>query len=243
MNKKMKKMLHSKKTKLVLTGAALVTMGLGTTYAWWTANTETSNTVTMGSLSIKADFPGLVDKTAFEPGLDVDSTGTIENTGSVEAFVQVKNDSQIQFALTADGTAIADADRKFEAVDPEAVQTDFTPVIDEKQTNAYWYNDPSGNLYCMMDPGSKVTVSAAENFDGEKCDNHYMGAVVKTRIATETAQAQTAPVQAQFNFDLGEITDYVSDHASDPDSADGVSFKTNDYHVRAMKHLHEMMDR
>lgn len=233
MNANLKKAIRSKKTKLVLTGAALLTMGLGTTYAWWTASSETSNTVSMGTLDVKAAFDGLEDVTDYEPGLDVEGNGVIENKSTMIAYVKVSSDSTIKFADKTEE----------EAIDPKAIQTTFTPVIDENDSDVYWFNDPAGNLYAMMNPGAAAKVSVTENFTGDTVGNEYMGAVVTTKIKTDSTQALPGAVQAEFNFDMGTAIDYPTKNASNPDPSAGPAYKTNDYHTRAMKALHDAMNR
>lgn len=238
MNKKMKKMLHSKKAKLVLTGAALAAMGLGTTYAWWTASSETSSTVTMGQLSVKADFPGFKDETAVEPGLDAESDGTITNNGTVDSLTKITPDVRIEFAQTADGTAIAEGDRKFEAADPKAVVFSYLPSIDQSSDESFWMQDKDGNLYALIKAGQSLKLHVAENFIGDEMDNHYQGAVIRTVIREDTAQPQDGAVKAQFGVDQTGM-DFYDNGIQKRGGADTAGA----YKERCMKHFHEIMSR
>lgn len=235
MKKNMKELLHSKKVKLALTGTALAVMGLGTTYAWWTASTETSSTVTFGTLKMKTDFPGLSDQVDYEPGLYLDSDGTIENTGTQPLLAKVSNGSEIQFALDADGNAIADADKKSEAVDPNAIQLIIQPTnYEEAETNC-WYTDDSGSLYALVDAGATATLHVTENFDGEKCTNQYQGAVVKAKIKVDATQVQPEQAKSQFGTDM-------EDNGFRP--YDGRTRSDNSaYREKAMNFLHKMLNR
>lgn len=238
MNKKMKKILHSKKAKLVLTGAALVTMGLGTTYAWWTANSETSNSVTMGSLSVKADFPGFADATGVEPGLYVESNGTITNDGSIDSLTKISPDSQIQFTQNADGSAIAEADKKFEAVDPKAVVFSYLPSADPSADESFWFQDSAGALYALIKPGQSLKLNVKENFVGDAMDNHYQGAVVKTTIKEDTSQAQDEAAKASFGVDQNALHLYESKIQKRGGVDNSAAYKE-----KAMARLHEVMSR
>lgn len=239
MKTNLKSIAKSKKGKLLLTGAALLAMGVGTTYAWWTAESSDSFQETMGTMSIKTDFSSIKDAVGYEPGLTVDGYGTVENTGSIDTFFKINADTQIQFAENADGTVIPEESRKFEAIDPNAVKVTFAPRINENETDSFWFKDSAGNLYGLVHTGDTLTADVHEDFSGESIDNHYMNAAVTTKIQAEASQALDAAAQAQFGVDLGSLEVYEG-----PTAKSGESQQTmNAYKERAMKCLHEVMDR
>jgi hypothetical protein len=240
MKKSFKQLIASKKVKLLLTGAAVITMGVGTTYAWWTAESSDATQIVMGAMNVKTDFSGLKDQVGFEPGLTNEGNGSITNTGSIESLVKINSDSQIEYVLNSDGTAIEQANRKFQALDPNAIKVTFTPTIDESNVDGFWFTDSEGNAYALLEPGASLNVAVVEEFTGEGIGNQYMNAVVKTNVKANAAQALDSAAQASFGISMDDLTLCES-----AESSDGIQYKSvsDNYHNLGMKALQEAMKR
>lgn len=236
MKNKLKTLMHSKLVKVIITGVAIGTVGIGSTYAWWTAESEAAYTVKTGKMNVKADFTNIENETGYEPGLYVKGDGTIMNTGSVDALVKVSDNSKIKFAYDTDENAIPSDARVFEEVDPSAIVMDILPTIDDSQEDAFWYTGSNGDLYVLMIPGSQVSTHVTQNFLGDKLDNRYMSAVVNTKLKANATQAIEEASLANFDESMENLTPY------DGNPMDK-TFSTNDYATRAMEFLNDMTNK
>lgn len=216
--------MKNKNIKLILAGLAVLLVTVGTTYAWWKASQSVTQKVTMGNLNISATFDELEDPINYEPGLDVEQDGNIENTGSIAAIVKVENTSQIKFS----------GESNFQEADKTAVQFSLKPNGGE----GYWYNDNSGNVYVLLDPAEKANVSGYTYFNGENMGNEYMNAEVKVSGKLKATQVIDGAIKTEFGIDASELREY-----SDPSSQVLNARKATTANSEAMNKLHELLNR
>ncbi len=228
--------MHSKLTKVIITGVAIGSVGIGSTYAWWTAESEATYTVKTGKMSVKTDFTNIENQTEYEPGLNVEGDGIITNTGSVDALVKISDNSQIKFSRDENGDVIASEARVFEPADKEAIQMQITPQIDESIDDAFWFQGKNGDLYALMIPGSELVANIQQDFLGDQMDNHYMAAVVNTKLKANATQAIEEAVLSNFDESMNDLVPYE-------ESSDVKTFSTSDYASRAMDFLHKVMEK
>lgn len=196
--------LKNKKRNLILTLMALVVVAVGGTYAWWTATVAANQKITMGKLTLTADFPELQDEIDFEPGLSSEITGTITNTGSLEAIARVENSSQIKYAYSDDNfTPVTEL--AFVKDTENAIALSFGPGNDSE---VYWFKDVAGNAYVLFEVGGKIDTTFVADFSGEVMGNKYQEAEIKIGAKLKATQVLDEAMTAEFGITMNDLVDY-----------------------------------
>lgn len=151
----------------------------------------------MGNLSVTASFDEVPEPDGWEPGLYSELTGTIENTGSIDALVKVSNASTVKFAGSED----------FVAVDPQAVTLVMQPTADDTM----WFKDTAGEAYVLLMPGEVATVAGVVTFVGEQMNNDYMNAQIQVVGDVTASQALDGASLANFGVSFADLTDYFAE--------------------------------
>ncbi len=214
--------------KLVLTAGALLMVGVGSTYAWFTTSDADTLAVSMGELGVETNLDALSDEDGIdlEPGLVVESTGSIENTGSLYALVKLEDETSVTYKGTSEAV-----------VAPEnTVAFTFAPENDNYEdwdNGVIWYTDNNGGTYLLMDPSATLGLSVDADLNGETIDNSFMGAQVNFKVKTQATQALEGAVQSEFGITLEELKPYQVEGQS-------LNRAATD---QAMAHLYEVMGR
>ncbi|HIX70075.1 MAG TPA: signal peptide protein [Candidatus Enterococcus stercoravium] len=197
---------------------------MGTTYAWWSASSQMETKITMGNLSVTASLDEVTDSDGWEPGLYSELTGTIENTGSIDALVKVSNASTVKFADS----------EEFVAADPEAVTLNLKPTED----GTFWFKDAAGEAYVLLMPGDVATVAGGVTFVGEKMGNDYMNAQIQVAGEVTASQALDGASLANFGVAFADLTDYFAEETESAGARRSVRTLSP-----SMKKLQEVMTR
>lgn len=235
----MKKKKLSNKTKIILTGLALVVSLVGTTYAWWNTQVESSHEVTMGNMKLEGNFPEL-ESEVYEPGTSLEADGTLKNKGTIPILVKLENKSQVKFAYRNDALAtIPQAEQKFEKDTVQAIKLTLAPksglYSDSNNPDVFWFSDPSGNRYILMDPGSELAVTTTANFDGSVMGAKYQDAVIKVNTNYRGTQVLEGAINSEFGINSSDLS-ILSDTKARSITADP-------HAVLGMNHLHDLLDR
>lgn len=188
--------MKKNRIKLIMVGLALLFVTVGTTYAWWTASQQVSQEVKMGNLNINASIKALKDPINYEPGLSTEQTGTIKNTGSIDAIIKIVNDTKVKFAGAAEYTP----------VDQEAVKLTIKP----DGGKGYWFSDTTGDTYVLLAPNQQAKILVEANFVGEKMGNEYMDAEFLINGDLKATQVLDGAMLAEFGIDGSQLVDYVA---------------------------------
>lgn len=188
--------MKKNRMKLIIVGLALIFVTVGTTYAWWTASQQVSQEISMGNLNISATIKELKDPINYEPGLTAEQTGTIKNTGSIDAIIKIDNDTMVKFS---------NAD-EYAAVDPEAVRLSIKP----NGGKGYWFSDASNNTYVLLSPNQQAKILVETEFVGDKMGNEYMNAEFKINGDLKATQVLDGAMLAEFGIDGSQLTDYAA---------------------------------
>lgn len=189
------KKLHS----LLLTASALTAVSIGSTYAWFTAADADTLNLSFGELGVKTEFTDLgEDGIGLEPGLTIESTGTIANTGSLYSLVKIENDSQVKYKSTSDFVPVPEGTISFE-ISPE------NDIYQDWDSGVLWFKDAQESIYLLMDPGSNVAVDVDGLLNGENIDNSFMGSKVNFNLTTKAVQALDEAVLSEFEIDLDQL--------------------------------------
>lgn len=233
----MKKKTVSNRTKIILTTIALLVSLVGSTYAWWTSYVETKQKITMGNLSISADFQ-TIDPEVYEPGTSVELTGQVKNTGTIPALVKIENSSKIQFAYSDDTlTVIPEANRAYVSDSENAVKVSQKPKSglynDPQNTSVYWFKDAKNTIYLLMDPKATVNVVVQAAFDGTVMGSKYQDALIEVGAKLKATQVIDGAISSEFGISSSELVGL-----EDQNQARGrtVSTEANDY-------LHQLLQR
>lgn len=205
----MKKSKLSNKTKIILTGIALLLSIVGTTYAWWTAQFETTQNITMGNLNITGNFPQL-EAALYEPGTSAEMSGEIKNTGTIPALIRLENNSQIKFVYSDDALTLIPAnDRKFVSDQEGSVQLSMKPTSglynDPSNSTAYWFKDGQDNTYLLLDPKSKVEVVCTAYFDGGIMGARYQESLIQVKTKMRATQVLEGAIKSEFGINSQEL--------------------------------------
>ncbi len=214
--------MKKNRMKLIIAGLALIFVTVGTTYAWWTASQQVSQEISMGNLNISATIKELKDPINYEPGLTAEQTGTIKNTGSIDAIIKIDNDTMVKFSNADD----------YAAVDPEAVRLSIKP----NGGKGYWFSDDSNNTYVLLSPNQQAKILVETEFVGDKMGNEYMNAEFKINGDLKATQVLDGAMLAEFGIDGSQLTDYV---ASTSFSTAANSGETSE----AMQYLQSLLNR
>lgn len=233
----MKKSTVSNRTKIILTTIALLLSLVGSTYAWWTSYVETKQRITMGNLSITADFQP-IDPEIYEPGTSVELSGQIKNTGTIPALVKIENSSTIQFAYTDDSlTVIPAGNRTFVADDANAVKVSLQPKSglynDPQNTSVYWFKDAKNTSYLLMDPKATVNVLVHATFDGTVMGSKYQDALIEVGAKLKATQVIDGAIASEFGISSNELIG-LDDQAS---------IKGRAVQGKAVDYLHQLLQR
>ncbi|MHC5228588.1 SipW-dependent-type signal peptide-containing protein [Enterococcus sp. LJL99] len=205
----MKKSKLSNKTKIILTGIALLLSIVGTTYAWWTAQFETTQNITMGNLNITGNFPQL-EAALYEPGTSAEMSGEIKNTGTIPALIRLENNSQIKFVYSDDALTLIPAnDRKFVSDQEGSVQLSMKPTSglynDPSNSTAYWFKDGQDNTYLLLDPKGKVEVICTAYFDGDIMGARYQESLIQVKTKMRATQVLEGAIKSEFEINSQEL--------------------------------------
>lgn len=210
MKNKMANWLKNKNMKLVLTGIAIVLMVFGATYAWWTAQIELKQDVTMGKLRITANFEELSDPKGIEPGTYSEINGTIRNEGDIPAMVKIDNSSQVKFVYADDQfTVIPVEDRQFTSDTSNAIKLSLAPTSGDYTDNSdvYWFKDTIGQLYVLMEVGASLAVDTKADYDGGIMGNKYQEAEIKIGALLRATQVIDGALSDEFGLSFKDLTD------------------------------------
>lgn len=189
--------MKSTKFKLIASGLLLAGMTLGTSYAWWNASQTVHQDISMGELAIEAAVSTVEDPVGYEPGLTVEQTGTITNSGSIETLVKIENDSKV--TLKGQETP--------QAIDGETIQMTIKPAAGD-DGDGYWYQDSQGNNYVLLAPEETAKIDVITGFNGDKMGADYMGAAIDVAGNFKATQAMDGATAAEFGITLEDLTDY-----------------------------------
>ncbi|KRN24450.1 TasA family protein [Lacticaseibacillus camelliae] len=204
----MKKFHISNRGKIAAALAALLLSVGGGTYAWFTASSESTQNISIGTMRTTTNIPTPDVSKNYEPGTQVDLPGTISNKGSLASVTRIKNANQIKFAYADnDMKVIPAAQRKFEAASSNAINFVFGPASGDYFDNdgAYWFTDKSGATYVLLDPGTTVNIKAIDSFNGDVMGNQYQGAAIKLDLQTETTQVLDGAMKKSFGLTQDDL--------------------------------------
>lgn len=186
--------------KLLLTASALTAVSIGSTYAWFTASDADSLSLSFGELGVQADFADLgEDGIGLEPGLTIDTSGNIANTGSLHSLVKIENNSQVKYKFADDFVPVPEGAIAFE-IAPE------NDNYEDWESGVLWFKDAQDSIYLLMDPGSNVEIGVEGLLDGEAIDNKFMGSKVNFNLTTKAVQALEGAVSSEFDVNLEDLT-------------------------------------
>lgn len=228
----------SHKTKIILTGIALLLAIVGTTYAWWTASYKTEQTISMGNLKITGDFPKLTEVENYEPGTNIEIEGKIKNTGTIPAIIKVGNGSKIQFSYKDDQlTEIPKDEQKFVDDTDNAVQLSFKPTSgqynDPKNDLAFWFKDKNENIYLLLDPTGEIDITNIADFNEEVMGNKYQDSSIKVGAVLKATQVMDGAMKKEFGIDSSDLEGLEDQMTSRRSNADN----------RAERRLAELINR
>ncbi|MBM7709332.1 hypothetical protein [Enterococcus lemanii] len=194
--------------KLLFTASALTTLSIGSTYAWFTATDSDSLNFSFGELGVEFALDDLgEDGVALEPGLTVDTVGTISNTGSLHSLVKIENDSQIKYKFST----------SFVPIPEEAVIFEVTPengIYEDWDSGVLWFKDAKNNIYLLMEPKSNMQIEIEGLLNGEVIDNTFMGSEVNFNIATNAVQALEDAALSEFGVNLDDLIEMSNESIS-----------------------------
>lgn len=195
----------NKKSKIVMTVAALVLLVVGGTYAWWVANKKVEQTVSMGKLDFTAEFPKLVLDEHYEPGLSIDFSGKIKNTGNLAIAIKINNDSDIKFIYSDDAqTAIEPGNQKFVKDEAGLIELSFEPKDGDYFGNAdaFWFTDATNPevRILMLEPKAEIEVVNQAVLSG-KMGNKYQEATVKIGANLKGTQVLGGALLAELGIE------------------------------------------
>ena len=172
-------------------------VSVGSTYAWFTANDTATMDISMGELGVQTDLEALADDDGIdlEPGLNVETNGSIENTGSLYAMVKIEDDSQVTYKDTEEAVPVPENTVDFSFVPESGNYEDWDNGI-------VWYTDGNGGTYLLMDPAATVALDVTADLNGEAIDNSFMGADVTFKINAHAVQALEGAVSSEFDVEL-----------------------------------------
>lgn len=205
----MEKSKLSNKTKIILTGIALLLSVVGATYAWWTAQIEITQNITMGNLNISGNFPQL-EAALYEPGTSAEMSGEIMNTGTIPAIIRLENNSQIKFVYSDDAlTLIPENDRNFVSDQEASVQLNLRPTSglynDPNNSTAYWFKDGQENTYLLLEPKGKIAVICTAYFDGDIMGAKYQEALIQVKTKMRATQVLEGAIKSEFGISSQEL--------------------------------------
>src|SRR5699024_8495981 len=169
--------IMKKSKNIVLTAAALLTVSVGSTYAWFTASDADTIDISLGAIGVGTTLEALSDEDEIdlEPGLTVESTGASSDSGSLYSLVKIEEDSVVNYKGTSEAVATPEDNISFE-VNPENGE------YEDWENGVVWYTDENGAMYLLMDPQSTVDLSVDAGLNGESIDNSLMGAKVTFKV-------------------------------------------------------------
>lgn len=209
----------SHKTKIILTGVALLLAIVGTTYAWWTASYKTEQTINMGNLKISGNFPELTEIENYEPGTNIEIEGKIRNTGTIPAIIKIENGSKVRFVYKDDEfTSIPQDEQKFVDDNENAVLLNFKPTsgqYDDPQNDlAFWFKDQNQNIYLLLDPTGEVDITNIADFNGEVMGNKYQQSSVKIGAVLKATQVIDGAMKKEFGITSSDLDGLEDQHTS-----------------------------
>lgn len=216
----MKRLKNVKHIKLIISLLVLVAVCVGSTYAWWTATKMITQDINMGNLAIEATFDKFDDSLNYEPGLTVDFSGRVTNTGSIPVIIRVENSSKIRVK----------GEETYNPVNKEAVKISVQPDIN---TSNYWYQDNNKNIYLMLEPGGKTDMNLVCLLDGEVMGSEYMGSQIKFSGEFHATQVLEGAIMSEFGIDGSELIELEN----------GRSKRSIADESPAMKALHDKLNR
>ena len=192
--------IMKKSKNIVLTAAALLMVSVGSTYAWFTASDADTIDISLGDIGVETTLEALSDEDGIdlEPGLTVESTGAISNTGSLYSLVKIEEDSVVTYKGTSEAVATPEDTISFE-VNPENGE------YEDWENGVVWYTDENGAMYLLMDPQSTVDLSVDAGLNGESIDNSLMGAKVTFKVNSHAVQAIEEAVVSEFGIELDSL--------------------------------------
>jgi len=217
--------IMKKSKNLVLTAAALLMVSVGSTYAWFTASDADTIDISLGDIGVETTLETLSDEDGIdlEPGLTVESTGAISNTGSLYSLVKIEEDSVVTYKGTSEAVAAPEDTISFE-VSPE------NGAYEDWENGVIWYTDENGAMYLLMDPQSTVDLSVDACLNGENLDNSLMGSKVSFKVNSHAVQAIEEAVVSEFGIELDSLRPVEES-------------LTRSSSNQAMEHLFEIMGR
>lgn len=192
-----------------MTGIALLLSVVGATYAWWTAQIEITQNITMGNLNISGNFPQL-EAALYEPGTSAEMSGEIMNTGTIPAIIRLENNSQIKFVYSDDAlTLIPENDRNFVSDQEASVQLNLRPTSglynDPNNSMAYWFKDGQENTYLLLEPKGKIAVICTAYFDGDIMGAKYQEALIQVKTKMRATQVLEGAIKSEFGISSQEL--------------------------------------
>ncbi|MCP1101397.1 hypothetical protein M2454_001133 [Aequitasia blattaphilus] len=217
-----RKAVFSNKVLLIVAAVALtMAAAVGFTYAWFTTSVNMGNTsVNMGRLQVEATFPTEDEAVVYEPGLEVEKSGSLKNTGSMASFVKV----------TIEPTVIKRSDENGNPTTPSAPITDDPNVLqifddsllgykmegEEGADSFYWYKDGEGNYYVLMDGNAAPDVNYTVAFNGSGMGNDYQGAEIIISGNWKATQALEQAIVDEFGVDFDSLEFIANDLGASP---------------------------
>lgn len=211
---KMKNKKISNKMKIVLTGIALLVSIVGTTYAWWNSQVQSSHEVTLGNMKLEGDFPSIASE-MYEPGTSMEAEGTLKNKGTIPMLVKLENKSQIKFMYSNDDLLIIPEEKRvYENDKYKAIKLELTPKSgkynDNTKQDIFWFIDSNKNKYILMEPGSEIDIITVANFDGDVMTSRYQNSIIKINTNYRGTQVIEGAINNEFGIsssDLSTIND------------------------------------
>lgn len=197
----------NKRTAVIATAlAAAAVIAAGTTNAWFTSKVDASlQSVEMGRLKVVSSFLNEDDDSFYEPGVNVDKSGTLENAGSIPSFVKV----------AVNPTVIIKSDANGNPVTPTTIENDpnIKPEFDADKLGYkfagddcyFWYTDNDGNYYVLMNGAIESDVAMEIKLDGSVLGNQYQGAEIYLSGEWKATQALPDAIKDELNVNFDEL--------------------------------------
>lgn len=196
---------NGKKSRIAMVGCLTLMMTAGTTYAWWTAEVQSTQTITMGKLAIDGNLKKPSSLTNWEPGLEVDAAGSIKNTGSIDTLVKISGNNKIK---KVEDTEFVDAGEMTKlTVGPQGSDTYVGFDGTGTRNGYYWFGDAAGNVYLLMMPNATVKLDTLTELVGDKMGNDTMGAEIQIALDFDATQVLDGAASAYFGITLSDLGD------------------------------------
>ena len=195
------KKMGTKRTKMMVSAAVLLSLGVGATYSWFTDETPTTQQeISMGTLKIQGTtepIPGM-EYTNKSPGEVVQFNTKVKNNGSLPVIVK---------ATVEDVTGTQPV-----TIDQVGVTLEPTQFPTADSDGYFWYVDTTHpeNKYLVILPNAEAVGSNLNiTFDGDTMGNEYQEAEFNQAINSNATQLIAGAIEKEFGADYNNFEKYT----------------------------------